>query len=53
MSYPKFMEAHFSFLDTLCSEHTSTVALADTAIFRNVLESIKEGLYSLDQVRIA
>lgn len=49
MTYPKFMESNFAFLDTLCSEHTSTVATVPPETFRNILESLKEGLGSLDQ----
>jgi exportin-7 len=49
MSYPKFTEAHFAFLDTLCSEHTATVATLDQQTFRQMLESFKEGLGALDQ----
>ncbi len=49
LAYPKFTESHFAFLDTLCSDHTSTVATLDHVVFRQMLESFKEGLGALDQ----
>jgi exportin-7 len=49
VAYPKFTESHFAFLDTLCSDHTSTVATLDHIVFRQILESFKEGLGALDQ----
>ncbi len=49
MAYSKFTEAHFAFLDTLCSDHTSTVATLEPSTFRQMLESFKEGLGALDQ----
>ena len=49
MAFPKFTEAHFAFLDTLCSDHTSTVATLEPMIFRQMLDSFKEGLGALDQ----
>ena len=49
MNYPKFMEAHFAFLDTLCADHTSTVVEVTSPVFLNILEALKAGLKSLEQ----
>ena len=49
LAYTKFTEAHFAFLDTLCSDHTSTEATLDHSVFRQMMDSFKEGLGALDQ----
>lgn len=49
MAYPKFSESYFAFLDSLCSDHTSTVAVMDPQVFRKMLVAFKEGLGALDQ----
>jgi len=48
MAFPKLTKAYFAFIDTLCCNHTSTIAELETPIFIEIVHSLKEGLCSVN-----